>query len=207
LLRRALLDASPLSLRLLPQTAADLLEKRPPPRLAAHLRLVHDVACQIAGRAGGRYPGLGYDRDAMLSGAASRDIGKTIHLAELSAPGCEHEEAGRPLLLAPWHQPGTGALGRHARGLGQTRDHRGRPDGQRAGNAWKNKRVPGLEDLLVARLARASGRDAWEEFLALDGLLEATGDDADDRLAFQSSFPAHPDRLSNDPGRPRFPWP
>lgn len=59
-------------LRLLPASVADLLEQlQAPPRLAAHLRLVHDVACQIADWADGRYPALGYDRDAMLFGAVS----------------------------------------------------------------------------------------------------------------------------------------
>jgi hypothetical protein len=61
-----------------------------------------------------------------------------------------------------------------------------------ADKAWKSKRVPGLEDLLVARLAQASGRDAWQEFADLDLLLEAIGDGADDRLAFQASFPSRP---------------
>lgn len=58
-----------------------------------------------------------------------------------------------------------------------------------ADKTWKNKRVPEPEDLLVARLAQASGRDAWEEFLALDGLLQTIGDHADERLAFQAAFP------------------
>jgi hypothetical protein len=31
-----------------------------------------------------------------------------------------------------------------------------------ADKAWKNKQVPDLEDLLVARLAVAGGRDAWQ---------------------------------------------
>jgi len=43
----------------------------------------------------------------------------------------------------------------------------------------------------VARLAEASGRAAWEEFLALDGVLAGIGDGADQRLAFQASFPVH----------------
>jgi hypothetical protein len=43
---------------------------------------------------------------------------------------------------------------------------------------WKNKRVPDLEDLLVTRLAEASGREAWQEFGDLGTLLEATGDGA-----------------------------
>ncbi|MFE7516209.1 hypothetical protein ACFU8I_34005 [Streptomyces sp. NPDC057540] len=46
-----------------------------------------------------------------------------------------------------------------------------------------------LPHLVVARLTEASGRPRWEEFLALDELLERLGAAADARLAFQASFP------------------
>jgi hypothetical protein len=58
-----------------------------------------------------------------------------------------------------------------------------------ADKIWKNKRVPELENLLLARLAESSGREPWEELIALDVLLERIADGADQRLAFQSSFP------------------
>ena len=93
--------------RLLPQPAADLLEQlKSLPRLAAHPRVVHDVACQIVDWTDRRDPALSYDRDAMRFGAATHDIGKTIHLAELSEPGSAQEEAGRQLLLAHGISPG-----------------------------------------------------------------------------------------------------
>jgi hypothetical protein len=60
-----------------------------------------------------------------------------------------------------------------------------------ADKVWKNKRVPELEDLVVARLAEASGRAVWEEFMALDEVLARIGDGAEERLAFQASFPVH----------------
>jgi hypothetical protein len=96
----------------------------------------------------------------MFFGAATHDIGKTIHLAELSAPGCEHEEAGRQLLLARGISPGPARFA--ATHATWTRPGITVEDlmVSVADNAWKNKRIPGLEDLLVARLARASGRDA-----------------------------------------------
>jgi hypothetical protein len=76
LLHRALRDASTPPLRLVPEPAADLLEQlHAPPRLAAHLRLVHDVAWQIADWADRHCPVLDYDRDAMLFGAVTHDIG------------------------------------------------------------------------------------------------------------------------------------
>jgi hypothetical protein len=59
-LRRALRDASTAPLRLLlPPHAADSREQlQSPPRLAAHLRVVHVVARQIADWAGRHHPSL-----------------------------------------------------------------------------------------------------------------------------------------------------
>jgi hypothetical protein len=190
--RRALRDASTPPLRLLPQPAADLLEQlQSPPRLAAHLRIVHDVACQIADWAERRYPALSYDRDAMLFGAATHDIGKTIHLAELSEPGSAHEEAGRQLLLAHGISPGLARFAATHASWSQPGITIENLMVSVADKAWKNKRVPDLEDLLAARLTQASGHDPWDGLIALDNLLETIGDSADQRLAFQASFPVH----------------
>lgn len=193
LLRLALRGPSAPPLRLLPQMAADLLEQvHAPPRLAAHLRLVHDVACQIADWADRHCPALAYDRDAVLFGAATHDIGKAVHVAELSGPGSEHEQAGRQLLLAHGISPELARFAAtHAAWAAPgitTEDLMVSV----ADKAWKNKRVPELEDLLAARLTLATGRQPWEELIALDDLLETIGDGAGERLAFQASFPARP---------------
>jgi hypothetical protein len=177
-------------LRLLPDSVAQLLQELDAtPRLAAHLRAVHDVAWQIVEWMTGRYPALRFDREAVLFGAATHDIGKTVHVAELSGPGSEHEEAGQRLLLAHGISP---RLARFA----ATHAAWMRPDIQLedllvslADKIWKNKRVPDLEDLVVTRLAEGSGRTIWEEFLALDDLLTSIGQEADQRLAFQASYP------------------
>ncbi|WP_370416208.1 hypothetical protein [Streptomyces fradiae] len=110
-------------------------------------------------------------------------------LIRLSGPGAAHERTGRELLLAEgvsarlarfaathasWDAPGVG-LDDLLVSL--------------ADKAWKNKRVPALEDLVVARLAEASGRERWEVFLELDGVLDAIGAGADARLAFQGAYP------------------
>jgi putative nucleotidyltransferase with HDIG domain len=75
------------------------------PRLSAHLRIVHDVAHQLVDWMTERYPELPFDREAVLFGAATHDIGKTVHTGELSEPGSAHEEAGRALLLARGVEP------------------------------------------------------------------------------------------------------
>lgn len=160
-----------------------------PPRLAAHLRAVHDVAYRLVGWLEEWQPALRFDRDAVLFGAATHDIGKTAHVGELSGPGSAHEEAGRELLL------GLGVGAELARFAGTHAAWTGPDIGIEdllvsvADKIWKNKRVQELEDLVVARLAEASGRTRWEEFLAFDDVLAALGDGADQRLAFQASYP------------------
>ena len=195
LLLRALHDTADPQLRPLPPRAAQLLrDLGAPPRLAAHLRTVHDVAYQLVDWIAQRYPSLRFDRDAVLFGAATHDIGKTAHIAELSEPGSAHEEAGRELLLAQGVSPELARFAAtHAAWTG--------PDIEIedllvsvADKIWKNKRVPDLEDLVVKRLAAASGRTAWEEFLAFDDLLASIGEDASQRLVFQASFPVLPTR-------------
>ena len=189
LLRALHEDTSP-PLRPLPGQVAELLQRLDcPPRLAAHLRAVHDAACELASWAEKGYPSLPFSREAVLFGAATHDIGKTVHVSELSGPGSAHEKAGRELLLAQdvsadlarfaathasWAAPGIGIEDLLV---------------SLADKIWKGKRVPELENLLVTRLAEASGQEPWQEFVALDELLERISADAGSRLAFQASFP------------------
>lgn len=191
-LSRAMSGTVEPSLLPLPDRVAALLsELGSPPRLAAHLRAVHHVAHQLVDWVEHRYPAVIFDREAVLFGAATHDIGKTVHLAELSEPGSAHEEAGQVLLLGHGISP---ELARFAATHASWVDARVGLDDllvSLADKIWKNKRVPDLEDLVVARLAQATGRAAWEEFLALDGVLARIGDAADERLAFQASFPIH----------------
>ncbi|MER5888884.1 HD domain-containing protein [Streptomyces sp. NPDC001941] len=178
------------ALRPLPAPVADLLVTlAAPPRLVAHLRLVHDVAVRISDWTQRSYPSLRFDRDAVLFGAATHDIGKTVHPAELSGPGARHEEAGSALLLehgvpadlarfaashASWDDPATPVEDLLV---------------SLADKVWKNKRVTGLEDRVVAALAQAGGREPWDVFLELDAFLEGIGDTADERLAYQARHP------------------
>jgi hypothetical protein len=82
-------------LRPLPAVVVRLLvEVAAPARLGAHLRAVHDVACQFLERSEQAWPGLIDDPDAVRFGAASHDIGKVLHPHELSGPGSLHEQAG-----------------------------------------------------------------------------------------------------------------
>lgn len=195
LLHRALHDDGDPPLRPLGDQVEGLLrELDAPPRLAAHLRAVHDVGCRLVDWMAREHPSVPLDAGAVLFGAATHDIGKTLHPEELSGPGSAHEAAGRALLLARGVEP---ALARFAAGHADWN----RPDTTLedllvsvADKIWKGRRVQELEDLVVARLAAASGRAVWEEFLAFDDVLTALGRDADGRLAFQAAYPVRQPR-------------
>ncbi|HEX8870608.1 MAG TPA: HD domain-containing protein [Lentzea sp.] len=186
--RRALTEAA--DLRPLPPEAVALLEDlQAPPRLVAHLRAVHDVASQLCDWLSHHHPQVPVDRAAVSFGAATHDIGKVLHPAELSGPGSSHEPAGHSLLLAhgiPDH------LARFARTHASwTADDVTIEDllVSLADKVWKAKRVPDLEHLVTAHLATAAGQEPWEVFLALDDELDRIASGADARLAFQSSYP------------------
>jgi hypothetical protein len=192
LLLRALHHTDGPALRPLPEEAAVLLEGLDaPPRLAAHLRAVHDVTHQLVDWMWRRHPAPRFDREAVLFGAATHDIGKTVYVAELTGPGSRPEEAGRGLLLAHGFEPRLARFAATHAAWADAGPGTGIEDllVSVADKIWKNKRVPDLEDLLVTRLTRASGRAAWEEFMMLGDELARIGRGADARPAFQTSYP------------------
>lgn len=187
LLHRALTDPP---LRQLPtRVAAILVTLHAPPRLAAHLRAVHDVATQLTDWIEDHHPSVVIDRHAVLFGAATHDIGKTMHPDELSGPGSQHEPAGRQLLLDHGVEPSLARFAAtHAAWLGAGIEMEDLLVSV-ADKVWKAKRVPDLEGLVVDRLAAVSGQETWQAFLDLDDCLDRLAAGADDRLAFQNSCP------------------
>jgi putative nucleotidyltransferase with HDIG domain len=188
--RRALTEEA--GLRPLPAEAvAPLEDLQAPPRLVAHLRAVHDVACQLADWTSRHHPSAAFDREAALYGAATHDIGKVLHPEELSGPGSHHEPAGHELLRARGVDE---RLARFARTHASWTPASSLEEllVSLADKVWKAKRVPDLEHLVTARLAAASGQEPWEVFLALDDELDRLASGADARLAFQSSYPVTP---------------
>ncbi|WP_327003021.1 HD domain-containing protein [Dactylosporangium sp. NBC_01737] len=194
-LRGALTDRSELlPLRELPVEATTLLDVlHAQPRLAAHLRLVHDVAAALTVALERRCPGLAFDRVAVLFGAATHDIGKVAHPAELTGSGSAHEPAGHALLLAHGVPE---RLARFAGTHGTWKDQDRTVEDllvSLADKIWKGQRVAGLEDLVVDRIAAATGQPRWQAFLSLDEILDDLATDADQRLAFQSAYSASRD--------------
>jgi len=164
-----------------------LVEEQAPPRLFAHLTLVHDVARRVLAKAMKVWPTLPIDVEAIAFGAATHDVGKARHPAELSGPGSLHEAEGERLLLA---RGVPAARARFARTHGA---ERASLDTEElfvvvADTVWKGRRDKGLDDAVVSAIARATAQPTWQVFMTLDQILERIARDADDRLAWQARF-------------------
>lgn len=171
----------------LPQEAQRLCrELAAPPRLVAHLLLVHESAVDLCERLAERWPNVPVDRGAVALGAAIHDLGKTAHPEELTGPGTLHEAAGERLLL----ERGIPApIARFAR------THGSWEGGELedllvalADGAWKGSRREDLEMLAAKRVAAAAGAEVWQVWSWLDGVLSAMGRGAAARLAWQRGF-------------------
>lgn len=180
-----------MDLRPLPPQVEDLLSRtNSPPRLQAHLALVHDVACQLTAHLHKVWPVLALDEESVHMGAAVHDIGKVIHLQELTAPGHSHEDAGRRLLVdLGWPERWARFALTHARDLGA-----GDPLEDLlvavADKVWRGKREDTLEQALVHRIAALSGDEPWQVWMMLDDILTRLAEDAPDRLGWQATHRA-----------------
>ena len=178
-----------LQLRPLPPDVDALLTRLSgPPRLVANLLLVHDVAAQLVASIHASWPALPLDAVAVRFGAATHDIGKVIHPAELSGPGQAHADAGEALLVAQGVAP---TLARFARTheawlaadqvedvLVSVADH-----------CRKGTRDPALEQRLVDLVAAHVADDPWSVWLTLDTLIETLAEGGDRRLAWHAQVP------------------
>jgi putative nucleotidyltransferase with HDIG domain len=161
-----------------------------PPRLVAHLTLVHDAARRLVNGVHAVFPALKFDEEAIYFGAATHDLGKTIHSVELSESGMLHESRGVELLrelgvpedlarFAYTHNNWTGSVSVKIEDLLVAL----------ADKCWKGKRVTDLETLATETLAELTGIPQWHCYAVLDDLLQDLASDADARLEWQRSFP------------------
>ena len=163
------------------------IELKAPPRLLAHLILVHDVAVDLVEGLLEQFPKLDFDKQAVLFGAASHDLGKVLHPNELTGPGSQHEQDG-PVLLEQHGIPLP--LVRFARTHGAWSREEVPLEDLLVGlsdTVWKGQRIEELESQLVDRIAAETGTDKWQVFAALDAILDEIASKGDERLAWQRS--------------------
>ncbi len=173
----------------LPQRVRVLLDELgAPPRLVAHLTLVHQVANGLTEALSDTWPTLHFDRQAVLLGAATHNIGKVFFRNELREPGTAHEAAGELLLQ---HHGFSQNEARFARTHGQWQDDPAPPTPEDlifalADTIWKGKRDDCLETAVTAWIAHARTQERWEVYQTLDRIMEGITHDADHRLAWQA---------------------
>jgi hypothetical protein len=159
-----------------------------PPRLVAHLRLVHDTAVDLVAGLDNCFPTLDYDDDSVLFGASTHDLGKVLHPKELTTTGNQHEQDG-PALLEQYGIPP--CLSRFARTHGIRRCEEDQPLEDLlvalADAIWKG-RCPELEGRVVQRIAAMISLEQWQVFLKVDDLANRLSADEQERLAWQQRF-------------------
>lgn len=171
--------------KLPPEVIALLTRYAAPPGLIAHLIIVHDVASTLIQQIDMLWPQLDYDREAVLIGAATHDIGKVIYPNELTGPGTQHEEIGPQLLQDSGFSPDRA---RFARTHGQWSQEAALEDllVTFADKIWKGKRDEALEQELAQQIARQSQKEAWEVYMELDDMANGIAEDADERIVWQA---------------------
>jgi len=178
--------------RQLPQETINLLRQvSAPPRLVAHLILVHDVAASLAERLEAAFPEVSFKREDVLFGASIHDFGKAVERSELIRPGTQHEQRGIELLHS-MGIPAERARFAYTHGNWDTVPSSNLEDLliALADNCWKGKRVDKLESKITALLSAASNKPEWECYAELDEIVEELTKDADERLAWQEAFNA-----------------
>ncbi len=174
-------------LRPLPDEVAHLLDALDaPPRLRAHLTLVHDVARTLMTQMDRTWPDLDYDHHAVALGAAIHDVGKVLYPDELSQPGHAHEAAGEALLIESGFPR---EMARFARTHRQWQAETTPPLEDLlvavADALWRGNRELELEDALCQRIAAQTGEARWQAFARLDGIADEIAAGADARLNWQ----------------------
>ncbi len=174
----------------LPAEAAAILTKNAaPPRLVAHLTIVHDVAVMLNEQFSAYWPLLKYDRERMLIGAATHDAGKIVYTNELTEPGALHEEIG-PQLLMDSGLPETYA--RFART--HARWQQEKPPLLEdilvafADTIWKGKRDEPLEQEIIRQIEQQCQEESWQIYIKLDDIACTLARDAHARILWQGKY-------------------
>ncbi len=180
--------------RELPPDALSLLNRvSAPPRLIAHLVLVHDVASQLVERLSETFPGVKFDQEAVLFGASTHDIGKATDGAELAGSDEDHPRRGAEMLRK------MGVRDERAR-FAYTHGNWKDAENIRledllvslADKTWKGRQMDELETRTANFLSAASGSPVSSCHARLHEIVQSLAADADSRLAWQSSFSAPP---------------
>lgn len=158
----------------LPPDILDLLQRlQASPKLIAHLAIVHAAALVITGELATYWPTLHYDKQAVLFGAATHDIGKIAHPQELTQPGKQHEESGPALLMQQGISVHYTRFARtHGRWQAEVPAQLEDLLVAFADKTWKGQRDEALEQAIVQHIAEQTHEEPWNVYMKLDDIAE-----------------------------------
>lgn len=172
----------------LPYQVSELLtELDAPIRLKRHLQIVHSTAHELLELILNDWPEIHLNRELILFGAATHDIGKAKIKSELFAPGKRHETIGRELLIA--------------HGFSQEQSRFALTHGNwevenltledllvsLADKVWKGKRIDRLEEKVGQKISEKTESEFWEVYNSLDVIVSKVSNGADQRLNWQNA--------------------
>lgn len=116
-------------------------------------------------------------------GILVHDIGKIAHPDELDQKGSDHEAEGERLLLSKGWPPSAARICRLHAAWGNPQCTLEDLLVALADKLWKGKRVLGLEELVLNRIATTHEIERWHLFTTLDSCFEEIANGGDSRLA------------------------
>lgn len=169
-----------------PEAQAALAKYAAPPRLIAHLIVVHDVAVRLIEYLAIAWPELAYSQQDVLLGAATHDIGKVVYPDELTGPGARHEEVGPQLLLESDFTANSARFARtHSRWQQDASVQLEDVLVAFSDTIWKGKRDTILEQALVSYIASQSQEEVWKVYIKLDEIADELAQGAHERILWQ----------------------
>ena len=156
-------------------------------RLKNHLKIVHKTAEDLLNEMENQWQNIQLDKEAILFGTATHDIGKTIIKEELYNKGKRHEQVGYDLLIKNGYSE---RLARFTKTHGNWQNEDAEVEDlivSLADKIWKGKRVHGLEEKLCSKIAEQLDLDFWEILQNMDKILSKIALSADENLKQQRS--------------------
>lgn len=158
-----------------------------PERLSRHLRIVSHTTSRLLAELSKEWSQLKFDKGLVQFGAMTHDIGKVILQEEIYAPGKEHEQAGKDLLIQHGYSE---EQSRFAYTHGNWKNETVRFEDllvALADKIWKGKRVAELEEKVCALISNQLELDYWEVYQTLEPILDEIGLAAQERLNWQNA--------------------
>lgn len=173
----------------LPIEIKNILKKHDSPeRLNRHLRLVSFTASNLLSEIDNEWNQLKVNKDFVMFGAATHDIGKVISQNEIYGSGNQHESIGKNLLLENGFSE---ELSRFALTHGNWKSKDVILEDllvTLADKIWKGKRINELEELICQEISKRIELDFWEIYQKLNLILDKISLSAQSRLDWQNEI-------------------